>query len=427
MGGGGGGRSRSAAQGKDAFADLLGKLTAKDVGIDPGFYEDLNTLHKGYTEGRIAIDAYRGAVELLVNSQAFAKKATEDEADANKAATRALEDSITAAERAAGVARNNAQAQWEELQTLGLSELALHDLEQARLADAAASLRRRAVVMDDIDLSGRAGDAMRDEAAELMRLAEIKRETYARSAVLTADDAIAEAVRMNGQVSGELSTSLADSISEGILEGARSGTSIMEIFRRELEAQFARTILRPMVQPVAEGMNNLISSGLNALLGAFGGGATSSGYNPGASMGFSSSSWEQFVPSAKGNIFNGQGISAYSSQVVSKPTLFPFARGVGLMGEAGPEAIMPLRRDSSGRLGVSAGGGASSITVKLVNQSGTPLQASGQRTSTGPNGEMQIEVMINAVDAAIGDRIANGQGSTSRALESRFGLRTAVA
>jgi hypothetical protein len=40
--------------------------------------------------------------------------------------------------------------------------------------------------------------------------------------------------------------------------------------------------------------------------------------------------------------------------VVSQPTLFPFARGIGLMGEAGPEAILPLRRGAGGRLGVEA-------------------------------------------------------------------------
>jgi phage-related minor tail protein len=39
--------------------------------------------------------------------------------------------------------------------------------------------------------------------------------------------------------------------------------------------------------------------------------------------------------------------------------MFAFARGAGLMGEAGPEAIMPLRRDASGRLGVMASGGRS--------------------------------------------------------------------
>lgn len=62
-------------------------------------------------------------------------------------------------------------------------------------------------------------------------------------------------------------------------------------------------------------------------------------------------------PSAKGNVFmSSPGLSAYSGSVVSKPTLFPFASGIGLMGEAGPEAILPLKRGSDGKLGVSGGG-----------------------------------------------------------------------
>ncbi len=65
--------------------------------------------------------------------------------------------------------------------------------------------------------------------------------------------------------------------------------------------------------------------------------------------------------SAKGNVFSGPGISAYSGQVVSKPTVFPFAKGVGLMGEAGAEAIMPLTRTASGELGVKAEAGSGDV------------------------------------------------------------------
>ncbi|MCG5371369.1 phage tail tape measure protein [Providencia rettgeri] len=57
---------------------------------------------------------------------------------------------------------------------------------------------------------------------------------------------------------------------------------------------------------------------------------------------------------ANGGVYNTPGLSAYSGQIVSKPTLFPFARGAGLMGEAGPEAILPLRRGIDGKLGVIA-------------------------------------------------------------------------
>lgn len=64
-----------------------------------------------------------------------------------------------------------------------------------------------------------------------------------------------------------------------------------------------------------------------------------------------------FAASARGNVFDSSGLVPFArGGVVDRPTVFPFARGVGLMGEAGPEAIMPLQRDSRGRLGVSGGG-----------------------------------------------------------------------
>lgn len=75
----------------------------------------------------------------------------------------------------------------------------------------------------------------------------------------------------------------------------------------------------------------------------------------------SAAMFASFFPSAKGNVFSGPGISAYSGQIVNSPTVFPFAKGVGLMGEAGAEAIMPLTRTASGDLGVKAEGGGSTV------------------------------------------------------------------
>ena len=66
--------------------------------------------------------------------------------------------------------------------------------------------------------------------------------------------------------------------------------------------------------------------------------------------------------SARGNVFGPGGVHAFAAGgVVSTPTVFPFARGVGLMGEAGPEAIMPLKRGADGKLGVAASGGAVAV------------------------------------------------------------------
>lgn len=77
--------------------------------------------------------------------------------------------------------------------------------------------------------------------------------------------------------------------------------------------------------------------------------------------------------SAKGNVFPaGTGLSSYSGKIVSSPTVFPFAKGgvpnVGVMGEAGSEAIMPLTRTSGGELGVKMAGAQQPSRVTNVNQ-----------------------------------------------------------
>jgi lambda family phage tail tape measure protein len=61
---------------------------------------------------------------------------------------------------------------------------------------------------------------------------------------------------------------------------------------------------------------------------------------------------------AKGGAFDQSGLVPFAQGgIVNRPTIFPFASGTGLMGEAGPEAILPLARTSGGDLGVKAEGG----------------------------------------------------------------------
>jgi tape measure domain-containing protein len=74
---------------------------------------------------------------------------------------------------------------------------------------------------------------------------------------------------------------------------------------------------------------------------------------------------------AKGGVYAQNGIQPFArGGIVNGPTLFPFAKGIGLMGEAGPEAIMPLRRGRDGNLGVrlslTHGAGRSLLTGRRL-------------------------------------------------------------
>ena len=78
---------------------------------------------------------------------------------------------------------------------------------------------------------------------------------------------------------------------------------------------------------------------------------------------------------ALGNIYGKNGIQKFArGGIVDKPTIFPFKNGIGLMGEAGSEAIMPLKRTKQGRLGVEASGNGSTNVVVNVDASGTDVQ-----------------------------------------------------
>jgi lambda family phage tail tape measure protein len=95
------------------------------------------------------------------------------------------------------------------------------------------------------------------------------------------------------------------------------------------------------------------------------------------------------VLNANGNAFASNNIIPYANGgIVNRPTMFKFARGgamaTGVMGEAGPEAIMPLKRGADGKLGVASAGG-SGVTVNVsVDAKGTQVQGDpGQGAQLG--------------------------------------------
>lgn len=129
------------------------------------------------------------------------------------------------------------------------------------------------------------------------------------------------------------------------------------------------------------------------------------------------------LPEAKGDAFFGGAVTAFANGgVVSSPTFFPMANGAGLMGEAGPEAVMPLTRDSQGRLGVRSGAGGSAVQVNIVNNAGSDGYQASATQSTDGNGKDIITVIIDKVKAAMTQDVRNN-GQFSQILANKYSLR----
>lgn len=114
----------------------------------------------------------------------------------------------------------------------------------------------------------------------------------------------------------------------------------------------------------------------------FGGGAGAS-----ASTGTAVSSYgSNFQFNAKGGVYDSPSLSAFSNGIVRNPTMFAFAKGgAGIMGEAGPEAIMPLTRAPDGSLGVRAVGGGGGQSVSSAPQVYITIDGNGNtQTQASP-------------------------------------------
>ncbi|MCQ0335099.1 phage tail tape measure protein [Escherichia coli] len=114
------------------------------------------------------------------------------------------------------------------------------------------------------------------------------------------------------------------------------------------------------------------------------------------------------VANAKGGVYTSANLSAYSNTIVDTPTYFAFAKGAGLMGEAGPEAIMPLTRAADGSLGVRA--------IGNVNGGGGFVYSPVYHISIqnkGSNGEIDTQSARGLVDL-IDSRVVSIMQSSRR-------------
>ncbi|WP_316375244.1 phage tail tape measure protein [Enterobacter hormaechei] len=168
-----------------------------------------------------------------------------------------------------------------------------------------------------------------------------------------------------------------------VLTGLLTNTQTFKEGMINLFSTLTQSIIQNLVDMAAQALvtNTVLSSIMgvgSSVLGGVGGSTAGSSGTAIADYG------SNFQFNAKGGVYSSSDLSAYSGQVVDNPTFFAFAKGAGVMGEAGPEAIMPLTRAADGSLGVRAvSGGASEGAAPQVF---ITINGDGSTASQSPGG-----------------------------------------
>jgi lambda family phage tail tape measure protein len=173
-------------------------------------------------------------------------------------------------------------------------------------------------------------------------------------------------------------------LSDGIAELVTTGKMNFNDFANSIIKDMIRIATQQLIlRPILQGIGGLFGGGGGLSGGGYFDSITGLG-KAGPNFGL-----------AKGGVITQNGIQAFArGGIVDKPMLFPFAKGIGLMGEAGPEAIMPLRRGRDGNLGVAGGGGTTNVVVN-VDAGGTSAQGDA------PRGEQLGKALSAAVQAEL--------------------------
>ncbi|QWA09520.1 phage tail tape measure protein [Sodalis ligni] len=198
-------------------------------------------------------------------------------------------------------------------------------------------------------------------------------------------------------IAGQTKTAFTDAFSgmeDALVSFVTTGKLNFSSFATSVLNDLARIAIKSAESSFLQGVVSIAS-------GLFGGaGGASSGANAGTAI--SSSANQSLSLNAKGGVYDSPSLSAYSGRVVDRPTLFAFAAGGGVMGEAGPEAILPLSRGSDGSLGVRAKGSS--------NASGTTINAPitlnvDQRGNTNDQQQQNNATLLKTLQKMVDSRI----------------------
>ncbi len=278
-----------------------------------------------------------------------------------------------------------------------------------------------ALLAKEMELRRLGVDLTSQEAQEQIRLTE---QIARANEKLTERQREAAELRRIYEVAAEgIQEALSDAFNQAFETGRISGQRTLEIIgnlaRKVASEIMAAVVFNPLKQATMSFGDKLVSSILPSLFGGSPA-AGPSGYFAG---GFGNTGGIP-LPSANGNVFLGGNVVPFrNGAIVTHPTLFPMANGgTGLMGEAGEEGILPLRRGPTGRLGVEAsgmGGSGKGVEVIVIDQRSSAGAAPVEiQQSRSVDGRQQVRMVIR-------DELRRGfaNGDYDQALDTHFGIR----
>jgi len=309
---------------------------------------------------------------------------------ASKEAEEAAKKAAEAAKRSAEAIKSQVAALQLQAATLGMTaaEATLYKLRLDGASEAQLELAGQALKSTEAFEAQK--KALEERTALVERIAQVDEASWSdASRSLLAYQQQVETLRA-GVLAGVISEEQSERIIAGLEEQAAAAeksadqmTVFMDQAARNIQDAFADFLF----DPFAEGMDGMLvgfgtmvqrmaaEAAAADLANLMFGAANTGGKRSGGWIKAGVDWLGGLFANAKGNAFAGGSVipfaqgGAFTNSIVNKPTLFPFAKGTGLMGEAGPEAIMPLTRSSDGSLGVrmvGGGGGGQAVRISVV-------------------------------------------------------------
>jgi hypothetical protein len=358
-------------------------------------FERFNEILKDFN-GQNIEDTTRDLLQLSSGMEGFASQDTIDRIEELARGLRDLQVATTGAARAssftqAAVAANDYTQTLEEVKQAEYDLLQVQLKREANAREAAAKASARAAAEAQRlraqlkDVTAQTEYKKSDGTADAARRIELNDRRQLQEENLQAEyDLTAQAAVESFNIQDEAMQIFSDTF-ETAFDGVAMGTqSVSDAFEN-----MTKSILVQLAKLAATQFFGNMLSGQGGTLGAIG---------------------NNLLGKADGGVFHN-GIEKFAKGgVVSSPTLFPMAKGAGLMGEgAGPEAILPLSRMSNGNLGVESQ--AMNVTV---NNNAPGVDISTRQTESG--------LTVDVVAQTIASAIQRGGNDVANALENTYSL-----